>query len=66
MPWKRTWPDKPFDFVFERDGVDVGRIYRHQDGQRWQWFGWTKGAPSGVCDCRADAIAAIEASAVGF
>lgn len=63
MPWRRTWPDSHHDFVLETGGRAVGRIYQHPDNSRWQWFGWTEGGRTGVCDTRAEAVAALEALA---
>jgi hypothetical protein len=41
MPYtrRRTWPDKPDDYVIRCDGHDVGRVYRTRvpEGDRWQW-----------------------------
>jgi hypothetical protein len=38
---RRTWPEYPGkeDYVFRREGVDVGRTYRTRtpDGDRWLW-----------------------------
>jgi hypothetical protein len=36
---RHTWPDRPDDYVFRHNGVDVGRCYRTDvpDGVRWLW-----------------------------
>jgi hypothetical protein len=61
--WRRTWPDVAHDFTAERDGQPVGRIYRHTDGQRWQWFSWRGTCTTGIADTRAEAITCIETQA---
>jgi hypothetical protein len=58
--WCRTWSDRSYDFVFIRDGVTVGRIYRHHDQIRWQWFRQHPVGESGVCDCKTEASRAID------
>ncbi len=42
ITWRRTFDDAPHDFVAERDGLTLGRIYRHRPGglEREVWF-WT-------------------------
>lgn len=57
--WRRTWPDSHHDFVLEIGGRTVARLYRHNDNTRWRWFGQVAGAPSGICDTRVEAIAAV-------
>ena len=41
MPYtrRRTWPDKPDDYVIRCEGLDVGRVYleRVPAGERWLW-----------------------------
>lgn len=58
--WRRTWFDRSYDFVFIRDGVTVGRIYRHHDQKRWQWFRQHPTGESGVCDSKTKAARAID------
>lgn len=50
------------DFIASADGRDVGRIYRHHDGPRWQWFSWEPGGASGIAADRDAAIAALAAA----
>lgn len=64
--WTRTFEGRQFDFVAELDGRKIGRIYRHTDKIRWQYFAWLadRTGKNGVCDNRQDAIAEIERLAV--
>ena len=49
--WRRTWPDVSHDFTAKRDGKPIGRVYRHTDGKRWQWFDLI-GGQQGIEDAR--------------
>lgn len=42
ITWRRTFANAPHDFVAERDGLTLGRIYRHRPGglENEAWF-WT-------------------------
>ena len=57
--WYRTWPDKPDDGVFWRQGYKMGRIYRHVD-DRWMWFSWCGASPSGIAATKDAAKAQVE------
>ena len=61
--WRRTWEDKPRDFVAELDGKTVGRIYKHWTGE-WLWFLQWDHAPgrSGNTETRQGAIDALAAA----
>lgn len=60
--WRRTWGDAPRDYIASYGGIDVGRVYVHHQGSRWQWFYWHENEGSqGVADTRDEALAAIDA-----
>lgn len=61
--WRRTWPDRSYDFLFVRDGVTIGRIYRHHDGTRWQWFRQEHIGENGVADSKDEAARMIDGTA---
>lgn len=43
--WRRTWPDKPHDFVCVADGQIIGRVQLHDTGpmKHWMWSMSTDG-----------------------
>lgn len=59
ITWDRTFPDKSYDFVARDGDLTVGRIYRHWDGVRWQWFFQQDPASSGYENSRQEAIDAL-------
>lgn len=59
VKWRRSFPDKSHDFTAYDGELTVGRIYRHWDGVRWQWFFQQIPASSGYEDSRQAAIDAI-------
>lgn len=63
--WRRTWPDRSYDFIFERDGKKIGRIYRHTDKTRWQWFRWVPETANGVCATKNEAARMIDDQSPG-
>lgn len=59
ITWTRTFPDKSHDFVAKDGDLTVGRIYRHWDGVRWQWFFQQIPATAGDSESRQEAIDAL-------
>lgn len=62
ITWRRTFKDSHHDFTAELDGRAIGRIYRHTDATRWQFFAWMPDGTgqNGICESRAEAIKEIE------
>lgn len=60
--WERTFESRSYDFTAELNGKPIGRIYRHNDHARWQYFAWLADGTgqNGVCETREEAIAQIE------
>lgn len=63
--WAYTWPDVEHDgTAYDADGKPIGRVYRHPDKTRWQWFSWTaEGNPTGISDSKDEAKAEVEGRA---
>ncbi len=59
ITWYRSDADKSYDFTARDGEIKVGRIYRHFDGQRWQWFFQQIPGRSGIEDSRQEAIDAL-------
>lgn len=60
--WSRTWADKPYDFTLHDGARKVGRIYRHQDEIRWQWFLQLETGESGIEAGKEAAVACLIAA----
>lgn len=59
VKWRRSFPDKSHDFTAVDGELTVGRIYRHWDGVRWQWFFQQIPGRSGIEDSKQEAIDAL-------
>ena len=59
VKWRRSFPDTSHDFTAYDGEITVGRIYRHWDEKRWQWFFQLIPASSGCGNSRQEAIDAL-------